>query len=144
MEADAQVMSLSNTNHICSHLQAAASRIDKSLNKDEALSHAFAAIEIYMDVIKLHSQESEKSRLRIKCNALLQRAEEIKKTAYWQPSTSSAAFLKVPLSTRPISTREQIILLEGSKLHGFVFPPWKTEPDDVVFEEVPLGKSHYT
>lgn len=36
--------------------------------------------------------------------------------------------LKQPLSTRTLSTREQIILLQGSKLNGCVFPPWKEAP----------------
>ncbi|KAL8704682.1 MAG: hypothetical protein Q9201_002176 [Fulgogasparrea decipioides] len=37
--------------------------------------------------------------------------------------------LKEPLSARALSTREQIILLEASKLHGCRFPPWKSSPD---------------
>lgn len=42
--------------------------------------------------------------------------------------------LKEPLSTRTLSTREQIILLEASRLHGCRFPPWKGPPDASEFE----------
>ncbi|KAL8738614.1 MAG: hypothetical protein Q9181_000610 [Wetmoreana brouardii] len=42
--------------------------------------------------------------------------------------------LKEPLSARPLSTREQIILLEASKLHGCRFPPWKSHPNASEFE----------
>lgn len=45
--------------------------------------------------------------------------------------------LKEPLSDRTLSTREQIILLEASRLHGCRFPPWKAPPDASEFE---LGK----
>ena len=38
------------------------------------------------------------------------------------------------LTTRSPSTREQIILLESSKLHGCRFPPWKTPPINAEFE----------
>ena len=42
--------------------------------------------------------------------------------------------LKEPISHRTLSTREQIILLESSKVHGFVFPPWKSAPTSSEFE----------
>ena len=35
--------------------------------------------------------------------------------------------LKQPVSTRSVTTRESIILLEGSKLHRALFPPWPDE-----------------
>lgn len=45
--------------------------------------------------------------------------------------------LKEPVPTRALSTREQIIILEASKLHGCRFPPWKTIPKA---EEFALGE----
>lgn len=42
--------------------------------------------------------------------------------------------LKEPLSDRTLTTREQIILLEASRLHGCRFPPWKGVPDAKEFE----------
>jgi hypothetical protein len=44
-------------------LQAAASKVDKSLSKDEAFENALRAVELYMNVIKLASSDSEKARL---------------------------------------------------------------------------------
>jgi calpain-7 len=102
------------------------------------------AVELYMNVTKLTSDVSEKARLRSECTRLLSRAEDIKKAAQWPPPVANSILLKVPLSTRELSKREQIILLEGSKLHGFIFPPWKSEPEDGVFEELHNGKSYYT
>jgi hypothetical protein len=124
--------------------QAAASRVDKCRSKEEAFANALIAVELYMNVVKLTSDVSEKSRLRNECTRLLSRAEEIKRATQWPPPIANGILLKVPLSTREITTREQIILLEGSKLHGFVFPPWKSEPEDGVFEEMQNGQSYYT
>lgn len=42
--------------------------------------------------------------------------------------------LKEPLSTRTLSTREQILLLQASKLHGCRFPPWEDLPAASEFE----------
>ncbi|EPE07366.1 palb protein [Ophiostoma piceae UAMH 11346] len=39
----------------------------------------------------------------------------------------------VPLSTRELSKKEQIILLKASKLHGSVFPPWDPKLTDSIF-----------
>ena len=39
-----------------------------------------------------------------------------------------------PQSARPLSTKEKIILLEGSKLNGFTFPPWERPPGREEFE----------
>ena len=36
--------------------------------------------------------------------------------------------LKEPMSERELTTREKIILLEASKLHGARFPPWTSPP----------------
>lgn len=40
-----------------------------------------------------------------------------------------------------MSRTEEIILLESSKLHGFIFPPWTSEPDDKLFDD---GDELYT
>lgn len=41
--------------------------------------------------------------------------------------------LEEPLSKDELTTREHIILLKGSKMHGFVFPPWSSAPDGSEF-----------
>ena len=44
--------------------------------------------------------------------------------------------LKAPLpDTASLTKREQIILLQGSKLHGCVFPPWKDDPTPKEFAD---------
>lgn len=42
--------------------------------------------------------------------------------------------LREPLPSRSLSTREQIILLESSRLHGSRFPPWQNPPGMAEFE----------
>lgn len=50
--------------------------------------------------------------------------------------------LQEPVSRRELSTREKIILLETSKLHGDIFPPWQTAPDPSEFDKT-SGAGHY-
>ena len=50
--------------------------------------------------------------------------------------------LEEPASRREITTREKIILLEGSKLNGYRFAPWKSPVDFSEFERLP-GPSQY-
>lgn len=94
-----------------------------------------------MKAIKIASSDHERTKFRSKCKDLLTRAEEIKKSDIWPPLKNPGAVLKAPLSERAISRTEEIILLEGSKLHGFIFPPWKSDPDDSLFTE---GGDNYT
>jgi calpain-7 len=117
--------------------------VDKSSTKDDALNSAILAAELYMKATKLASSDHERARLRTKCKQLLSRAEEIKQLDKWAPKADMAIVLKAPESERAISMREQVILLEGSKLHGFIFPPWTSDPDDSVFEYI-NGSSFYT
>ncbi|TVY78402.1 Calpain-like protease, partial [Lachnellula suecica] len=124
--------------------QAAESQVDKSPTKDEALKHAIHAAELYMKVTKLASTDTEQTRLRGKCKQLLSRAEEIKKAAQWTPVVSKEVLLKAPVSGRQISKKEEVILLEGSKLHGFIFPPWTNEPNESLFRSTPAEPPFYT
>ena len=117
--------------------------MDKAPTKDEALNSAILAAELYMKATKLASSDHERARLRTKCKQLLSRAEEIKQLDKWAPKADMAIVLEAPESERAISKREQVILLEGSKLYGFIFPPWTSEPDDSVFEHI-NGSSFYT
>ena len=88
-----------------------------------------------MKAAKNASSDYDKARLRDKCKELLSRAEEIKQLAHWMPILSRESFLKAPVSERVISRREEVILLQASKLHGFIFPPWTLDPPDSVFDE---------
>src|SRR5690349_19890390 len=93
-----------------------------------------------MKAIKLANSGSERARLKERCLSIFASAAEIKKVEQWQPLRSYAGpvelpseSLRVPHSSRQLSTREEVILLEGSKLHGLVFPPWSSEPDEREF-----------
>ncbi|KAK2765382.1 cysteine protease [Arachnomyces sp. PD_36] len=106
----------------------------------QALKAAIDAAEHYMKALKIADTPEEKKRLDAKCKELLTTAEQIKHNKSQHParhnSTSSGGSSKPsePLSTRELSTREQIILLEGAKLNGFVFPPWGASPTAQEFE----------
>ena len=113
--------------------------VDKSVTKDEALNNAIVAIELYMKAVKLASTDQERKRLRFKCKHLLARAEEIKKSGTWSPKHIN--LLIAPSSGRALNTTEKTILLEGSRLHGFIFPPWEAEPDESIFNDDTLYAS---
>lgn len=49
-------------------------------------------------------------------------------------SVKKANELEEPLSKRELTTKEKIILLEASKLHGSRFPPWMSSPISSEFE----------
>ena len=51
-------------------------------------------------------------------------------------STKKANELKEPISERGLTTREKIILLQASMLHGSRFPPWTSPPLSLDFEQV--------
>lgn len=101
--------------------------------------------------MNLAKTAEEKNRLDQEARLLLKTAESLKneiesrstvglttsKQAMTVASPGTVLKLQDPISTRTLTTREQIILLEGSKLHGFVFPPWKESPSDSEFELKP-------
>lgn len=111
--------------------------MDSAPTKDEAFKKAVFAAELYMEAVRHASNDRERARLRSSCERLLSRAEEIKKTTHWTPSRVHASVLRAPVSERSITRSEEIVLLESSKLHGFIFPPWTSDPKDSVFDERP-------
>ena len=123
--------------------------MSKPSTKNEALEAAIDDAERCMRALGAATDENEKTRLDEKCRILLERAERIKTSTKsgrhgrdWDQDISQQALtppglsrkLTEPISNRQLSTREQIILLEGSRLNGFVFPPWKSPPDASEFE----------
>lgn len=85
-----------------------------------------------MKALQLTSDPQDKKSIDAKCRELLTTAEKIKKSkdAFREGGKS----VRVPVSSRRLTTREEIILLEGSKLNGFTFPPWVHPPDSSEFE----------
>lgn len=120
--------------------QIAEKNVSTATTQGQALKAAIDAAEHYMNALKIADTAEDKKKLDGKCKLLLAKAEEIKHSKSQYPihhntsSSGSRSKLSEPLSTRELSTREQIILLEGAKLNGFVFPPWGAAPIPQEFE----------
>ncbi|TQS34664.1 hypothetical protein Golomagni_04942 [Golovinomyces magnicellulatus] len=129
-----------------SQAQAAESLIDLASTKEDSLRNAIRATELYMRAAGLAKLQSDKARLRAKCQSLLSKAEEIKSSIEWSPVIKESPLLKLkpPTSSRKISPKEKRVLLESSRLNGNLFPPWTSEPDDAVFENSIEGETLYT
>ena len=119
------------------------SRLVTATSKDGIRTAALDGAELCMRALKISSDHKEKKALDEKCRKFLSQAELIRDASQqpftfdnnvsskiWESQTTAttAANLKLPVSNRELSTREQILLLQGSKLHGCLFPPWKTPP----------------
>ena len=93
-----------------------------------------------MKALSLASTTLEKKRLGTKCQSLLDLGERIKQAEdinpivrdYARGSDSlierTARTAQDVISTRKMTTRERILILESSKLNGFIFPPWQDTP----------------
>ena len=97
-----------------------------------------------MQALKLVTVQDERKTLSSECHSLLERAERLKdevnslrrQEQHKDVSTAIADGyrLKGPIPTRAFTTREQIILYEGSRLNGSIFPPWTSPPDPSEFD----------
>ncbi|WEW58744.1 cysteine protease [Emydomyces testavorans] len=111
-----------------------------STTQTEALEAAIRAAENYLSALRLATDPKEKKSLDAKCKEYITRAEGIKHSKESSPEPSNRNTKgavrprREPVSTRTLSNREQIILLENSKLNGAVFPPWSAQPDSEEFE----------
>ncbi|KAK0753490.1 hypothetical protein B0T18DRAFT_452423 [Schizothecium vesticola] len=97
---------------------------------DEALQHAIAAADLYMQAARKASTPAERSRLNRKCSDVVVLAERLKANA---KAAAAGSRPLVPESTRPLTTAEKTIILRTSRLHGNIFPPWESAPDPSVF-----------
>lgn len=106
----------------------------RTTNNDSraSLEAAITAAELYMQALRLTDHAAEKRRLDAKTKELIAKAERLKKVGDNEgqsaPSAAARSRAQPPLPTRKLTTRENIILLEGSKLNGAVFKPWTTPP----------------
>jgi hypothetical protein len=100
-----------------------------------------------MKAWKLATVEKDKRTLDAKCKEWLTRAEKIKESNDWRYAArlhdNNALEPRLPVSTRKLTTREEIILLEGAKLNGFIFPPWTHSPSSDEFKHE-KGESPFT
>lgn len=125
--------------------RAAERSVSLTRSRQAALEATINATELYLQALRLASSATEKTRLDTKCKELLNWAETLKEETVRSKSVDEATLsplpsrtnLKQPSSKRKLTTREEIILLQGSKLNGFLFPPWKADP---VPEEFVLGE----
>ncbi|KAJ5688618.1 Peptidase C2 calpain domain III [Penicillium macrosclerotiorum] len=121
--------------HISQALRAEGA-IASATSQKAALAAAIDAAESYMKALRLASSD-DKKQLDSKCKELLTRAERIKTAADWQSVArqNTIISLRAPTSKRKLTTREQIIVLEGAKLNGFIFPPWQRPPEAAEFDK---------
>lgn len=113
-------------------------------SSDAVFTVTLDAAERYICELKLTSEVGKKNALNENCQSLLEETERIKaaqregnrsiKTTMLCAMPDIGSTPKEPLSMRDLSTREQITLLEGSKLHGCIFPPWTKLPSAIEFE----------
>jgi calpain-7 len=98
------------------------------------LKATIEAAELYMQALRLTDNPSERKRIDKKCKELINSAETLKQNKDGsQDSRTEIPLLQPPISARKLTTRENIILLEGSKLNNFIFKPWDQEPTDDEF-----------
>ncbi|KAJ4116197.1 cysteine protease [Fusarium equiseti] len=86
-----------------------------------ALDHTVQAAELYMRAAGEAATKKDAARLRLKCQQLIAQAEKLK-----------AHLTQIPS-----------VLLQTSRLHGNLFPPWSNEPSDKDFELLP-GNDPFT
>lgn len=101
------------------------------------LDAAINAAELYMQALRLADNLDDKERLDTKTKGLIFKAEQIKKLGEdgdRHATPMSRSRVEHPVSSRKLTTRENIILLEGSKLNGTLFKPWTTAPLPSEFE----------
>lgn len=105
-------------------------------DKNGSLVAILHAVERRMRQLELTTNNGpRKKQLNHECQQLLGKAEKIKAgvTAV-EGCKTMVNNLVEPTPSRHLSTREQIILLKGSKVNGVVFPPWDSAPSAKEFE----------
>lgn len=139
-------MSLSSFHAIESHARHAEQALLDATSDSAAFAASIRAAELYMQALKLADNASDRSRLRTKCKTMLDQSEKYKKrNSGNEPHSTDRVSkegllptpkrdMKHPVSKRILTTREKIILVEGSKLNGFKFPIWEQPPDQAEFE----------
>lgn len=119
----------------------AEARIEDESRRDASLASTISAVELYMKALKLADNATDRKRIDRKCKELLSRAEKITEARQQASSCDNVSSSVTPhsskpgppMSTRELSTRERIILLEGGKLNGFVFKAWEGPPNPEEF-----------
>jgi calpain-7 len=119
----------------CTALERRALKLEQSIstksNSLNALSATIASAELYMRALEIASKPADRKRLETKFNELIKKADHLKSC---QDLSKKRSINVQPNSKRKLTTRESIILLEGSKLNGFIFKQWERPPLSEEFE----------
>lgn len=130
------------------------SGIHAESKSQQTLERLIASAELLMKALRLSKNKDDRLRLNRKCQSMLDRAEKIKSAL--NNGTSSAGnksgagiapqgkkLTTTPRSIQVLSTKEKVILLESSRVNGFIFPPWDSKPEAVEFD-LKEGERKYT
>lgn len=113
--------------------------VDAQTSSHGRLQTTVAAAELYMKALSIASDPSNRKWLDARTSLLITYAEKLKAVGDVDNASipslaadlaAARAARPVPTSTRKHSTREQIIILEGSKLSGSIFRPWMEDPSE--------------
>jgi calpain-7 len=103
--------------------------IANSGNGKASLEAIIKSTELYFQALRVTENGQDRKRLQTKVKSLLVQAERLRAAHDGAPAASAPKkTLIAPISTRKLTTRQDIILLEGAKLNGFIFKPWTSEP----------------
>ncbi len=99
--------------------------IDSKASVSAKLKAAIESAEFYMQALHITKDVEDRKLIDSKCKELIDRGTHLKLGQDAAPKRSTTIY---PVSMRKLTTRENIIILEGSKLNGFVFKPWDRPP----------------
>ena len=105
--------------------------VTSKIKSTAALKAAIDSADLYMQALRLADAPADRRRLDAKCKELLNKAEKLKPAKDENVPTPE---MDHPVSSRKLTTRENIIIFEGSKLNGFVFKPWDKQPSNDDFD----------
>lgn len=124
-----RIVSWSTMVESSAELESRARKLEQSIppksNSLNALSAAISSAELYMRALEIADRPTDRRRLETKFNELIKKADHLKSHQDLSKKRSSTI---QPISKRKLTTRETIILLEGSKLNGYIFKQWNSPP----------------
>jgi calpain-7 len=116
-------------------LEARARSLERSIGSRPtslaALSAAINSAEVYMKALQIADTPGDRKRLEAKFKELVNKADHLKSCQELSVKRSTNVY---PVSMRKLTTRENIIILEGSRLNGYLFRPWDRPPLQSEFE----------
>jgi hypothetical protein len=109
---------------------------DSRSSASAKLKATLASVDLYMRALRIAETSQDRQRLNLKCKNLITQAEGLR---LQKDAAKKRALSDPPVSTRKLTTRENIILLEGSKLNGHLFRQWEKDPKE---DEFTLKEAH--